>query len=82
MTNIISSLYFFFSEYFNIEVQVVIFKGQGRGKGKGEERSYEDKLFYLIYGFVNGCFCRQQNVVFLKKNKTNSTIKESMIPEF
>lgn len=67
MANIILSLYFF-PEYFNIEAQVVIFKGQKRGKGKGEERSYEDKLFYLIYGFVNGHFCRQQNV-FLKKKE-------------
>lgn len=37
MTNIILSLYFFFPEYFNIEAQVVIFKGKGRGKGKGEK---------------------------------------------
>lgn len=51
----------------------------------GEERSYEDKLFYLIYGFVNGHFCRQQNVFLKNKTKEKqktSTIKESMIPEF
>lgn len=81
MTKIILSLYFFFQNILILNPKLLF--SRDRGKGKGEERSYEDKLFYLIYGFVNGHFCRQQNVVFLKKNnKTNSTIKESMIPEF
>lgn len=65
MTNIILSLYFFFENILILKPKLLF--SRDREGGKEREKSYEDKLFYLIYGFVNGHFCRQQKVVFLKK---------------
>lgn len=65
MRNIILSLYFLFENILILKTKLLFLRD--REGGKEREKSYEDKLFYLIYGSVNGHFCRQQKVVFLKK---------------